>query len=413
MAKIMDLVGNELVIGTTGQFIGYVEPTTQQLLPLKMYNFLLSPIREADATREGAFFVKRLLQGPQDIWNATQEKIISLKKLWSITDCPDSALKYLKWIVGWTSELDYITDELDDVTLRRLIAASSELWKKRGSETTTLDVLSLVTGAKCALWNWFDCRWISDETEFVELRNGNDSWVLPNPGEPDYGEYYSVLRIVDEGNLNKTLVKNIVKFLRAASERIIIAYVDFMDNFLIDDDSSQWEMLYGDFAIVSNGYLSLDASSDNQCAIASSTYSFDWRKYIVYCKIQGADEFGFGIMFYVTDENNNYRLEFNKSGEDDFVLYKTVSSVTSVVASGNVSYPISDSEWYGVRIHIDEGVLKIYLNTQEIINVSIDAALDLGTFGVFANAGTGSSIKLDECELFQLPLVTELVDANS
>ena len=417
ISSIVDLANNPVAYGTSKQFIGYTEPeSTPETLSLKMYNFLLYSIRQADSTREGAFFVKRLFEGPQAVWQKTHDKIFSIKNLWSITKCPDEALKFLKWIVGWTSELDYVTDELDNDTLRKLIATSVPLWRKRGIEETTLDILTIVANARCLIWNWFDYRWIIDETEFGENHQGRDSWIIDNPGEPDFGEYYSTLRIVDDSTLNRTLVKNIVKLMRPCGERMEIAYIDFLDRFLVEGDTSQWDTPSGSSVVAENGHGVLDDSA-YQLAVVTTGDSAVWTRYVFYCRIKGIGTGNsYGVVFYYLDVDNYYELVLNiDSVSNDYVLNKVVGGSSTLVTSGTISQKILDDVWYGVRIHIDvesgSNRIKLYIDGSEIFNILDSSTLDSGTIGFFSSASTTS--ELDECELFQLPLVTELVDINS
>lgn len=123
------------------------------------YEFLIEPIREEDE-RNGALFLKRYFEGFQEVWRRTDNNIQSIPDLWSIDDCPDEYLKYLKNIVGWTSQLEYITDLLDFDRLRSLLSISGDLWKLRGTEDIILDVMFYTTGMRCYYWNWFDFRWV-------------------------------------------------------------------------------------------------------------------------------------------------------------------------------------------------------------------------------------------------------------
>jgi len=128
-------------------------------VPSQIFDYLILPIREADQ-REGKDFLKRYLLGPQSVWETTDQKIKDIPKLWSIVECPDEFLKFLKWIVGWTGELDSVTQDLIFDELRRLISISGRLWKLRGPEDTIVDVLRFATGQRNRIWNWFDFRWV-------------------------------------------------------------------------------------------------------------------------------------------------------------------------------------------------------------------------------------------------------------
>ena len=59
------------------------EINVEEALKLDIYLFIIESIRIEDQN-QGAFFLKRFLQGPQEIWNKTQESIFSLKNLWDI-----------------------------------------------------------------------------------------------------------------------------------------------------------------------------------------------------------------------------------------------------------------------------------------------------------------------------------------
>jgi photosystem II stability/assembly factor-like uncharacterized protein len=385
---IQDLANNSIAVDTTGQFIGYSESEeTSETLSLKMYNFLLYPIRQSDSSMEGKYFVKRLFQGPQNVWQTIHDKIFSIKDLWSVTRCPDEALKYLKNIVGWTRELDYITDELDYDTLRRLIASSVPLWSKRGKEETIIDIISLVLNTRCVIWNWFDYRWIVDETEFAEQHAGYDSWIIDH-GEEGLGEYSSNIRIVDDGTLNKDLVKNVLKLIRACGERIEISYINFLDRFLVDDDTSQWDNVEGTIMSVSDSIAELDVSVEYQLSVANVESAYEWSRYVAYFRIQGEGDTGFGVVFYYQDSDNYYGLELLISPYESYKLFKVVSGVYEAVKIGKLNYDLSENTWYGIRVHMDVDdngldIIKIYLDTELIVDSSdvSDSIALAGTLG--------------------------------
>lgn len=415
---IQDLAFNRLQVGAEGSMLGYVEPAApEELLPLDMYRFLLEPIRQEDAKREGAFFVKRFLEGPQELWLQIQEKIFSIRDLWSITDCPDEYLTYLKNIVGWTSELDVITDRLSAKSLRRLIAASIPLWKSRGSEDTLSDVLKLVTGAQSRIYSWFDYRWIADETETGEEHEGRDPWIIELPGPPTLNEYYSTMRIVDDGNLDRELVREIIKFMRASGERVEVAYVDFMERFTIEDDLTQWSTLEGtSYLEVEEGVGKLWDSSQRQSIVVSDgafPNSSQWDEYVGYWRIKGKDGGEFGVLFYVQDDSNYYMVALDVA-TNAVVLSKKVAGAYTPIASYTPTTPLYADVWYGVRIHTnDEGSdtrIKIYVDSNEVIDVA-DSTYNDGSLGVYHISGY--TVTLDEVEMFQLPLDTEVVDINS
>lgn len=411
--EIYDLAKNTLSsIYNTGQMLGYSEPSpTAEVLSLDMYRFLLEPIRQADKTREGALFVKRLLEGPQTIWRQTFEKIFQLKDLQSKTNCPDEYLKYLKNHVGWSDNLNDITNNLSYKKLRTLISESPNIWSNRGREETIINTISLVTGAKCMIYNWFDYRWITGETVFGEQHEGNDPWIIEYPGAPEYDEYRSVIRVVDNGDIDRDLLIETVKLMRAVSERLEITYVQFFDNFDTAGDDSQWLLDQGSGDIVvDNGYATLDDSTA-QYAIVDNAYSYDWSRYVFYNNLSGDDIFG--SVFYYIDSDNYYQFKLT-ANSTAYELSKVVSGTPSVISSGNLTWTTIEDTYYGIRIHIDDETstnrIKVYIDGTEIINTT-DNSLSKGTIGFFS--GLNSTAKLTKSELFVLPLETDLVDINS
>jgi len=366
---IIDLANNTLASpGNTGQMLGFTEPTEpEEVLSLDMYRFLLDPIRQADATREGTLFVKRYLQGPQLLWQQTMSKIFALKNLMSVTKCPDELLKYLKNIVGWTSDLDYITDGLDYDALRRLIAASPELWKQRGREETIIDLLTLITGANCYMLNWFDYRWITGETIFGEIHEGNDSWIISNPGAPNYGENYSTLKIVDNGDLDKTLAQYLVNFMRAVSERIEIVYIQFFDQFLIDGDDAQWTTTVGDDMVIADGVAKHSATAQ-QTSVVSVAEAAAWERYICYWKIKSNDKIK--IMFGI-DGTDYFLLEIILNS-NTCNLYLYSNSSLGLLTTTTLTYTALPDIYYGVRIHFETPTIRVYIDGDLIIDYAAE-----------------------------------------
>jgi hypothetical protein len=269
-----------------------------------------------------------------------------------------------------------------------------------------------LTGAQCFILNWFDYRWLTGETVFGEVYEGNDSWIIPSDGDPSYGEYYSTLRIVDNGDLNRQFVIDMVNFMRATSERVEIVYTQFFDRFLVEGDDTRWQLLTGTTPmVVANGYGALSDNTELQIATVENEYSADWTRYNSYYKISGVGTIG--VLFYLTDDENYYKFEL-QTESPTWTLSKLVADTPTVIATDDLPYTIHDDIWYGVRVHIDEdganNRIKIYIDGALILD-ELDSSLTKGTIGFYSE--NGATIKLDETELFQLPLETDLVDINS
>jgi len=415
--SIQDLAGNALAAATPGQMLGYTEVSAEEILTLDIYRFLIKPIRDQDLLY-GDLFVQRLLGGSQSVWETIQAKIFALKDLWSITKCPDAFLTYLKHIVGWTDEvaLKRITDALDSDALRRLIAASAPFWKTRGPEDTINDLLTLVTGERVRIWNWFDFRWVLDETELGEDHQGRDPWIIALPSEGD-AEYYSNVRIVDSGDLDHELVINLVKLCRPLGERIEVSYIDFLDRFLVANEYGQWRLEAGTEITVAGGTMTLGDDTLAELALIDGTTAAAWANYVVYARLRGGDAStsgrGVGVTCYTTDVNNTYRVYLDIAA-GTVTLDKLVGGAPTVLGTYTFAAVLTAEQWFGVRIHIEaEGStnrIRVYVDGEERINVT-DATLTSGTAGVFHMANT--TIEVDEVEAFLTPLETDTVDINS
>lgn len=290
---IQDLAGN-LFSTQSSPMIGFTPgalPTRE--LSLRIYPFLLEGIREQDQV-SGARFVERFLEGPQQRWEQTDAAIRSLPNMWSVTKCEDRFLPYLKWIVGWTSALDYVTDDLDSTGLRRLIAASVPFWRIRGSEEALKDILRLTTAQRVRIWNWFDLRFVVDEIGIGEEAQGHDPWIINLPGAPDNEERTLNVRIVDDGTLNHRLVRNLAKLTRPSGERIVINYLGLLDLFETDDDTAQWDDAPVPFPVptvrptVANGLMTISGGGATYCYVRSNpSGALSWRNYVVSARMRG------------------------------------------------------------------------------------------------------------------------------
>lgn len=421
---ISDAALNPLAGASIATMLGWVEPpASAEELQLDMYNFLIEPIRQKDLN-EGALFVQRLLTGSQTLWRADQSRIFSIKDLWSVTDCPDDFLQYLKRIVGWTKDLDGITEGLDDATLRRLIAATVPLWKSRSTEDSVANVLNLVTGNRSQVWNWFDYRWILDETALEEERQGRDSWLISMPGT---GEdiYWSTIRIVDPGEDGRALVKDVANLMRPTGERYEIVYLKFLERFLVSGDLSQWyvpDPLQTAGAVlptVEGGVAKFDEAGTH-AMLVNTDGAEDWEDRALYARMKGTDDTnfkGFGIVGMVdVDTGNGYGchldLELNAVVLDVYNAWVSTGYDTFYFSS--IGMQLLQNVWYGLRMQISqEGTglrMKVYVDGQEYLN-DLRAA-PVVTQGV---PGIGKDCLTAECSDFEvmgLPAETETVEIN-
>lgn len=404
--SITDFALNPLAIPATGQMLGFVEPVaTEEELALRIYLFLIEGIRIEDQ-KNGDLFLKRYLDGPQAVWGQIQQSIFGLKTLWNVYEIADDYLHFMKRIVGWTPDLDDITDALDADTLRRLIAASVALWKERGTEDALGNVVSLVVAARSRIWNWFDFRWITDETGTGHEHDGRDPWTISVEDNVTLN-----FRIVDDGTLNRGLVKSLVNLMRPMNERVEITYLKFLDLFGVDGDDSQWEVIEGAGALeVEAGMASLThASGAYVVATPIAPVATPWENYVVTARVRGTGEWG--IVFGYEDDGNCYR----------FVL-SAGQVAGSLVAGGVVvgtlteSFPILEDVWYSIRVQYvvdhdaDVGMGAIFVDGVLVVNIDEGGAFT-GPPGILRSAA--GTVDVDEVEVLALPAESDLVDINS
>lgn len=390
------------------------------VIDLRIFDLLIKPIREEDRLR-GDDFVWRFLLGPQQVWEQTQANIEDLKSLLSVTDCPDELLQHLKWTLGWTSELDHITDGLDYDTLRRLIAASVPLWKNRSTESSIISVLNLLVPGRARVWNWFDVRWMLDETILSEEHQGRDPYLVHDPDSLD-GPWWSNVRIVNEDPTDslRQLVKDVINLMRPSGERFEIIYLNFLDLFEIDDDWTQWSVAAGSDPTVEDGLLKLtdDSVDENLEAVKGDVYN--WSEYLIFARIKGhgsAPNSGFGVSFYQDDIADNLYFVTLTVYDNKINLGSVVGGVfagfVSQIDMGTFWVTLQEDIWYGLRIQVtDEGAnnrIKVYLDGMEVINTT-DSDHSQGTIGVIHN--TGITCECDEIEAMGLPAVLDTVEIN-
>lgn len=411
---IQDTASNALAVPDgVGQMIGYEEPEPgQEVLHLDMYNFLINPIRAADARvgqNGGNLFVKRYLAGPQAIWDVIQRKIFATRDLWDVTRIADEFLIFLKNIVGWTAEpaLKAITDRLTDAQLRKLIATSVLLWKQRGKEEAYEQFLSVITDARMRVWNWFDLRWILDETVIGEEHQGRDPWLIDTAGEQD-----SDIRIVDDGGEDRILLLAMLALFRPGGERLNVYWVTFMDRFLTALDNTQWSSSTTSPIDVADQVMALSDDTQLELAQVSVTDATEWARYVASWRLRG-DGVCFGGLFYYQDDDNYYALEVcTVNGEDLGLLWRPtletllddISGITGLASGTTYDVPgeyrdfaggTDDIQWALVNDRTDEPVsFNAWINPDIIggsdIFFSIDGTSSSDAYQFRFNGATGS-----------------------
>lgn len=416
MSTIQDLSGNPLITQTS-PMIGFQPiPESVAVLNLDMYRFIIEVIREEDQ-RKGGKFLERYLKGPQEVWKTITDSIINTKTLWSVADIDDRFLPFLKRIVGWTPDLDSITGALDALTLRRLIAASVPFWKRRGPEDAIEDILRLVTTARLRIFNWFDLRIIMDETALGEDWNGYDPWMVDVAGETEYN-----IRIVDDGTLNRQLIRDLARLTRPVGETVVISYIGFLDQFKTDNDNSQWTDepdplgLSGgaSTSTVSGGAMMLNNGGAYEETYVDLPGVTSWFDYTITWRIRGTN---YRCIFYRTSNGDFYEVVVRPSGTVH--LQQAVAGVISILDTFDLTtlptLPLSDV-YNAIRVEaIPEGAqtrIKIYFEALQIMSY-LDSSHSQGTVGIGHEDSANDFVVLDEVELFFNPLESDTISINS
>ena len=425
--SVLDNALNALSTPAPSPMLGWIEkPTSEALLNLKMYQFLNEGLRDEDQ-KNGEQLVERYLLGPQAVWDAIVKTIFDLPKLWSTTEIPDDLVQYQKRIVGWTRDLDHVTSRLEPAALRRLIAASVAFWNQRGPEDAIEDILRLTTSARLQIVNWFDLRAILDETELGEEFDGTDPWLLTVPGEGPDAQTYTI-RIVDDGTLDRNLVRGLAKLTRPGGERVLIIYLALLDLFTTSGDNVQWDTgaLYGETVFeppsgVDNGEYFLGAGGGvSEHRIAKTTGAFDWTNYVATWRASGSS---FTLYFYWTAVEFNYNIEVFTSTSTIFLNVRTQSGTVALAAVNTLTtfgWALVADVHYTFRIQVGPDTpgsstnrLVLFVDGVLVINVTDPAAVNTqGSVG-FGKRTTSDHVSVERVEVFLLPVQSDFLDINS
>jgi phage tail-like protein len=174
---ISDLLNNP-IDASSASFSAVGAP---DVFPHDIYSFVIESIRQCDRDA-GDQFLLRYLETFQSEFEDTYERIQSLRNLFDPEVCPAEALPYLKWIVGFTSRLDFLTGGLGEDELRLLISIGARTWKLKGTDAGVAYAIGAVTTYPVRILNWFFFRTLIDEVEVGRAELDVDAWLIDQPG---------------------------------------------------------------------------------------------------------------------------------------------------------------------------------------------------------------------------------------
>jgi hypothetical protein len=415
---IFDVALNPLLVpDASGQMLGFVDPPAlADVLHLRAYDFLIWPIRLADQSRGqlgGNLFVKRYFDGIQANWDRLQRRAFQVRDLWNVNKIEDEYLKYLKSIVGWTDEPNQkaITDRLTPDQLRKLIGSSIALWRIRGSQAAYEAIIRIVTEARLVFYDWFYYRYIIEETGFGEDHQGRDPYLVPVSDET-----LSDIRIVDDGTLDRVLIRSMVQFFKPGGEKVSIHWIDFLDLFNLDDDDAQWESVESGSPTVTGGLYALTDDTSIEEVATSVAGSDEWTDYLAYCRVRFTQASGVSsISFFYLNSTDHFKIEFDVTANDMTlsVVVAGAPTVLDVYSFSDHSQTLVENVFYGIRI-VCENISSPTETTDGAERIATTTNLvGRQTKGkLTVRHEVGATVEMSEIEMFQLPMESNLIGLN-
>lgn len=324
-----------------------------QNFPHEIYRFIHKPIRVEDQLK-GRQFLERYIFAFQRQFEQTIERINQLPQLYDPALTPQPRL--LKDIVGFTSELDKITNDISDQDLRKLISLAVALWKEKGLEIGYKDIIRLFTGKNSRVFNWFDFRYIVGEQGLSQEELGEDSWFISVPGvgaaeSPGNVMYY----LSFEGNFKDRSLKPV--------DALPHGFWDFFDNGPTSGSDEYAHFHMGGFLEVPNAAkLKFDESFTIEMFVRSTAT-------------------GLQTLVNKTDgSGKGFKITYNSTtNEITYIVSDGVNTVTQTLAS---ALDLDDGVFRHLALIVNRttGFARLYFNGTEST-----PAIALGALGDVTN----------------------------
>lgn len=226
--------------------------------------------------------------------------------------------------------------------------------------------------------------------------------------EENLDEFYSDIRIVDEGDLDRILVKRILNLMRPTSERLRIAYIRFFEDFSFGKGSLRSEVI-GSSIDQLNSELVLPANAVEVCDSAGAA---TFQKYTLQARLKIELGNKATVRFLVQDSLNYYELVM-RSDTQTFELFKVVAGVPTSLGAP-VGAAIYNETYYVISVIVDlsmlgQSFIRCYQDRNTVIE-QLDSTYTVGTWGV--GSGAGSEVRVSEIEMFLNPLETDTILPN-
>lgn len=225
--------------------------------------------------------------------------------------------------------------------------------------------------------------------------------------EEQLDEFFTDVRVVDDGTLNHTLVKRILNLMRPVSERLRVIYTRVFEDFKFGK---------GDLITVVPGSLIQDKTlrmPAGSVEVFDATGSADFRDIVLQVKAKVESGNLFRIRFMVQNSLNYYDFSVDVVAQTA-TLRKVVAGVPTVLA-GPTPFEIFEDTYYMFTVITDYNSiadttqLKTHIDSNVVHNM-VDATFDKGSFGM--ESGAGSVSVVEDIEMFLMPLTFETVLPN-
>ena len=148
----------------------------EDVFPFSIYRFLLRSIRTMDRRSPG-LLQPLCEEGFDPIWKSLIfDRLTELQNtIYDPTAIDGRWLPWLKAMVGFTRELDFVASETE---LRKILNGAAAYWDAKPSEFGLWHAIRLVSGNRFRIRDWFDLRMMSDQTYVLELLEDFDPNVV-------------------------------------------------------------------------------------------------------------------------------------------------------------------------------------------------------------------------------------------
>lgn len=250
--------------------------------------------------------------------------------------------------------------------------------------------------AKNAIYNVDDSSILIPPATFIEYR------------EEQLDEYYSDIRVVDRGDLNRVLLRRILNLMRLSGERLNILYMDHYTTF--NAGKGEFVTINGNSEVKDNHLILYSNTAEHSDLPGDS----DYQDYVLQVKVRVTLGDKFGVRFNIQNSNVDYYLFEMNVATSYFTLYKVIDSTKVQISSPvwsdvlpNVDYFMTvDTFWDSVS---GTTRIKCFQDRNLLIDVYNDE-FEKGRFGMSTSINT--EVKIDELEIFRYPLDVDKIYPN-